>query len=220
MGRTLRAFEDRHWIRRVGAQYEATVGGAFVATGMGEVVDCVRTEQALREVSELLPDAASGFSLDMLTDAVVTVADAEDPYRPVNRFLTLVRETDRFRYAGFNVALLQPCKDELCRQIVDGMQAEIIDPPAVVRYIRSTCPEQFSETLESGGLVIRVHDDLPSYGIGLFDERVAISGYEPTSGTVKVLVDSDAPAVRDWATSVYDTYRRETPTLPLESASR
>lgn len=216
MGRTLREFEDRNWIRREGAEYEATPPGAFVANGMRDLVDRVKTEQTLRGVSEMLPDEASGFTLEMVADAVVTVADSDDPYRPVNRFLTLVRETEQFRFAGFNVALLQPCKDELCRQIVEGMQSELIDPPNVVQYIRSSCSEQFSETLENGDLTIRVHDNLPSYGIGIFDDRIAISGYDPTSGTVKVLVDTDSLEAREWAESVYETYRRETPTLPLE----
>lgn len=215
MSRMLREFEARNWIRRDGSEYEATPTGAFVAGGLWELVERVHVEQTLRDVWELLPDETSGFTLEMVADAVVTVADADDPYRPVNRFLALVRDTGAFRFAGFNVALLQPCKDELCRQILDGMPAELIDPPNVVQYIRATCPDQFAETLESGDLTIRVHDDLPQYGIGLFDDRIAISGYDPTTGTVKVLVDTDAPDAREWAETVYETYRRETPTLPL-----
>lgn len=220
MGRTLREFENRDWIRRDGKAYEATATGAFVASGMRDLVDRVRTEQTLREVWGMLPDETSGFSLEIVADAVVTVADSDDPYRPVNRFLTLVRETEQFRFAGFNVALLQPCKDELCRRIVEGMRSELIDPPNVIQYIRSSCSEQFSETLENGDLTIRVHNDLPPYGIGIFDDRIAISGYDPSGGTVKVLIDTDDPAARDWAESVYDTYRRETPTLSLDVPTR
>lgn len=216
MGRTLRELEERDWIRRNGQEYEATPPGAFVASGMRELVDRVQTEQTLRDVWGLLPDESSGFTFELVADAVVTVADSDDPYRPVNRFLALVRETEQFRFAGFNVALLQPCKDELCRQIVEGMRSELIDPPNVVQYIRSSCSDQFSETLENGDLTIRVHDDLPPYGIGIFDDRIAISGYDPTSGTVKVLIDTDSPAAREWVESVYEIYRRETPTLPLE----
>lgn len=216
MGRTLREFEERNWIRRNGKEYEATQSGAFVASGMQELVDRVHTEQLLRDIWELLPDKESGFTFEMVDDAVVTVADVDDPYRPVNRFLELVRDTDRFRFAGFNVALLEPCKDQLCQLVVDGMQTEIIDPPNVIQYIRSSCPDQFSEMLETGGLTLRVHDDLPTYGIGLFDDRIAISGYDPSAGTVKVLVDTDAPEAREWAESVYETHRREIPTIPLE----
>ncbi|WP_247002390.1 helix-turn-helix transcriptional regulator [Halosolutus gelatinilyticus] len=217
IGRTLRAFEDRRWITREGAHYEATALGTFVATGMRELIDRLETEHRLREVWEWLPSEATGFTIEMISDAVVTVAAADDPYRPVNRFLTLLREADRFRFVGFDVALLEPCKDELCGRIVEGMHTEIIAPPAVAKYIRSTAPEQFAAALESGNLVVRLHDDLPHYGVSLFDTRIAISGYDPASGSVRVLVDTDGPAAREWAESAYDAYRRELPTIALET---
>jgi len=215
--RTLTEFENRDWIRKEEYKYEATPLGAFVATAMVDVVERVETEQKLRDVWEYLPDEESGFTVDLCAEATVTVADADDPYRPVNRFISLLEETSEFRFAGFDVAMLEPCKDELCAQIIDGMHAELINPPRVTEYIRSTCPELFSETLESGELTIRLHDELPSYGVSILDERVAISGYDPDGVTVRVLVDTDAPGARDWAESVYDTYERETPTVPVES---
>lgn len=215
--RTLREFEDRRWIRRNGYRYEATRLGAYVASAMAELIERVETERKLRDVWHWLPGEESGFTIDMCADAVVTVADADDPYRPVNRFRSLLRETDRFRFVGFDVALLEPCKDDLCQRIIDGMHAEIIDPPRVVKYARTTCPKLFSETLESGNLTVKLHDELPPYGIGVFDHRIAISGYDPDSVTVRVLVDTDAPEAREWAESVYESYRRQTPTIPLET---
>lgn len=216
IGRTLREFEDRRWIHRTGHQYEATHLGAFVTSGMRELIDRVETEQQLREVWRCLPPEESGFTVEMISDAVVTVAEADNPYYPVNRFLSLLQETDRFWFAGFDLALLEPCKDELCSRIIDGMRTEIIDPPSVVTYIRSTYPGRFSEALESGNLTVWLHDDLPSYGVGLFDDRIAITGYDPDSGTVKVVIDTDTPEAREWAESIYMSYRRETPTIALE----
>ena len=220
MGRTLRAFEDRNWIRRAGQHYEATQLGAYVAVGMRELIDRLETERTLRDAWQWLPSEASGFTIEMLADAVVTVAEANDPYGPVNRFLSLLQETDRFRFVGFDLALLEPCKDELCQRISDGMHAEIIDPPSVVNHIRSTYPEQFGEALESGNLTVWLHDDLPPYGVGLFDDRIAISGYDPTNGTVTVLIDTDAPEAREWAEAIYKSYRHKLPTLALEPADR
>jgi predicted transcriptional regulator len=214
--RTLSEFEDRRWIRKTGYQYEATRLGTYIASAMADVIERVESERKLRDVWPWLPSEESGFTIDMCSNAVVTFADADDLYRPVNRFMSLLRETDQFRFIGFDVALLEPCKDDLCQQIVDGMCTEIIEPPRVVNYIRSTCPELFSETLESGNLMVWLHDDLPPYGVGIFDQRIAISGYDPDSVMVRVLVDTDAPEAREWAESVYESYRRQTPTIPLE----
>ncbi|MFW6448575.1 MAG: helix-turn-helix transcriptional regulator, partial [Halobacteriota archaeon] len=153
--RTLREFEDRGWITREGYQYEATQLGRFVATAFADLIDRVETEQQLRTVWSYLPDEDSGFSIDFCTDATVTVADADDPYRPINRFLSLLEEASQFRFAGFDVALLEPCKNELCERIVEGMETELINPPRVAQYIRRNCPEQFSSALESGNLDVR-----------------------------------------------------------------
>lgn len=217
IGRTLRDFEERQWIVREGPKYTATELGAFVAASMEDLLERVETERELREVWQWLPSEANGFTIDMCTDAEVTVADGDDPYRPVNRFITLLGETDRFRFAGFDVALLEPCKEELVEAIVAGMQTEIITPPRVARYIRSSYPDLFSRALESGNLALRLHDDLPQFGVSIFDDRVAINGYDPDSVSVRVLVDTDREETRAWAESAYASFRRKTPTMALET---
>lgn len=217
IGRTLHEFEKRQWITKDGHQFEATQLGRFVAAGMRELIDRLETEQQLRDVWQWLPSETSGFTIEMASDAVVTVAEADDPYGPVNRFVSLLRETDRFRFVGYDVALLEPCKDELRQRILDGMQTEVIDPPSVARYILSTYKDHCSETLESGNLTVQMHEELPTYGISLFDDRIAISGYNTESGTVKILLDTDASKAREWAESTYESYRREARPLTLES---
>ena len=216
IGRTLRAFEDRHWISKDGDQYEATELGAFVVTGLRKLIDRIETEQQLRDAWQWLPIESSGFTIEMATDAVVTVAEAEAPYRPVNRFVSLLRGTSRFQFVGLDVALLEPCKDEFRQWIVDGMEAEIVDPPSVAEYILSTYREHCSAPLESGNLTVAVHDDLPPYGISIFDDRIAISGYDQDSGMVKVLMDTDSPKARTWAKSTFETYRCEARPLARE----
>lgn len=133
--RTLSEFEDRNWIRRRGYQYETTKLGAFIASAMAELIEQVDIERNLRDVWEWLPGEDSGFQIEMCADAVVTVAEADNPYSPINRFLTLIRETDRFRFVGSDLALLEPCRDEFCQRVIDGMQTEIIDPPSAAKYI-------------------------------------------------------------------------------------
>ncbi|WP_222914873.1 MarR family transcriptional regulator [Natrinema sp. SYSU A 869] len=220
IGRTLREFEGRQWIEKDGHQFEATQLGRFVAAGMRELTDRLETEQRLRDVWQWLPSETSGFTIEMASDAVVTVAGADDPYGPVNRFVSLLWETDGFRFVGHDVALLEPCKDELRQRILDGMQTEVIDPPSVARYILSTYKEHCSEPLESGNLTVQMHDELPAYGLSLFDDRIAISGYNTESGTVQVLLDTDAPEAHEWAISAYESYRREARPLALKMAAK
>ena len=215
--RTLSEFDDRNWIRRNEYQYEATPLGAYIASAVAELIERVEIERTVRDVWQWLPDEESGFTIKMCADAVVTVAEADNPYAPINRFLTLIEDTDRFRFVGSDIALLEPCRAEFCQRVIDGMETEIIDPPNVATYIRSTYPDLSAETLASGNLTVWLHNDLPPYGIGIFDQRVAICGHDPDSVTVRVLLDTDSEDAREWAESQYEFYRRRTPTVPLET---
>ncbi|WP_220620897.1 helix-turn-helix transcriptional regulator [Haloarcula rubra] len=191
--------------------------GAYIASAVAELIERVEIERKVRDIWPWLPDEESGFTIEMCADAIVTVAEADNPYAPVNRFLTLIEDTDRIRFVGTDIAIFEPYRDELCQRVIDGMQTEIIDPPSVVTYYRSTYPDLFAETLASGNLTMWLHDDLPPYGIAIFDNRVAICGHDSDSATVRVLLDTDSEKAREWAESKFDFYRRQTPTIPLET---
>lgn len=214
--RTLAEFEKRDWVYRDEYQYEATQLGAFVASAIADLIDRIETERKLRDVWRSLPDEKTGFTIDMCSDATVTVADPENPTRPITRFCSLLEETDRLRFTGLDVAMLDSCKDELCEQIVQGMETELINPPRVANYIRSNCPNLFSKALETGNLDLRLHDELPPFGVSIFDKRVAITGYDHEGVTVRVLVDTDSTDARDWAESTFKSHRRTTPILPMK----
>lgn len=217
--RTLRTFEDRNWIRRDGHAYETTQLGAFIASTMEELLERIETERVLRDVWHRLPGKESGFAIEMCFDSVVTVAEPDDPYRPVTRFVSLLRETSEFRFVGSDVALLEPCKDVLRRRIVDGMSTEIIDPPSVARYVLSTYPDHCSDPIESDNLTVLVHDELPEYGVGIFDDRIAISCHDQETGMVRLVIDTDLPETREWAESLYASFRHEARPLALEQVA-
>lgn len=171
------------------------------------------------DIWQWLPAEESGFTVDMASSAVVTVASTDAPYDPVNRFVAVLRGTDRFRYVGHDVALLEPCKDELRQRILDGMQTAVIDSPSGATYILSAYEDHCSGPLASGNLRVQVHDELPAYGLCLFDDRIALCGYHPESGTVQGLLDTDDPGAREWAEQTYDAYRREARPLTPETVT-
>lgn len=214
--RTLSEFEDRGWIRKEDYKYEATQTGEFVASAMVDMLDRVEAEHSLRDVWRFLPDEDSGFTIDMCSDATVTVADADDPYRPVNRFTSLLQGTDDLRFVGLDVAMFEPCKDALCDRIIEGMNAEIITATRFAEYIRSTCSDLMAETLETGDLTVWLREELPPWGVGVLDDRIVVSGYDPDSVSVRVVIDTDDPVAREWAEATYGAHRRETPTIPLQ----
>jgi predicted transcriptional regulator len=209
MRRTLDQFEDRIWVRKDGRQYAATRLGETVAAGVEELLVRVETERRLRDVWHWLPDEFGDLSVDTWSELTITTADPDLPYHPVNRFESLLRETTTVRFLRPEVALMDPCFDTLYRRLDDGVDVTLIDRPTCHAYFISTYPERCSEMLKRDNFTVLEHDDLPPYGTGLLDDRVAISCYERERGTVNAVIDTDSPAVREWAESLYERYRAD-----------
>lgn len=207
--RTLGEFENRNWVRKDGYRYVATRLGETIASGMEELIDRVETERQLREVWQWLPEELTEFAIETWSDVTVTVADPDSPYRPVNRFESLLREATELRFLRPEVALMEPCLNVLVRAIDDGVDVTLIDRPSCHTYFLSTYPQRSSELITHDNFEVLEHDELPPCGIGLFDDCVVISCYERDSGTVQALIDTDERAIREWAESTYASFEDE-----------
>ena len=207
--RTLNEFEDRRWIHKDGYRYVATRLGEAVASGTEELLDRIETERTLRDVWHWLPDEVSEFPIETWSELTITVAGPDVPYGPINRFESLLENTSTVRFLRPEVALMDPCFDVLCQQIDEGVDVTLIDRPHCHAYFISTYPEHSSELLQRDNFTVLEHDDLPPYGTGLLDQCVTISCYEQGSGTVTAILETDAPAVCEWAQSAYERHLRD-----------
>lgn len=219
MRRTLDEFDKRLWIRKDRYQYVATRLGEATASGMEDLIERVETERKLRSVWQWLPATISEFPFETWSELTITVAEPDAPYRPVERFESLLRETTTVRFLRPEVALMDLCFDLLYQLIGEGVDMTLIDRPECHEYFLSTYPDRSSEMVQQDNFTVLEHDDLPPHGIGLLDECVTISCYEPDSGTVHAVIDTDVPAVHEWAISAYESYRREARPLALKMAA-
>jgi hypothetical protein len=139
----------------------------------------------------------------------ITVAEPDSPYRPIDRFESLLKETNDLRLVGPEIALMEPCFEILVQLIDEGVEVVLVARPESHTYFLSTYPERSVEMIQQDNFTVLEHDSLPPCGTGLLDERATISCYEQDSGTVHVLIDTDAAVVREWAESVCETYASE-----------
>jgi len=207
MRRTLDEFDDRLWIRKEGYQYASTPLGEAIASGMEKLIDRVETERSLRSVWDWLPGAISDFPFETWAELTVTVADPDAPYRPVRRFESLLRETTTVRFLHPEVGLMDLCFDLLYQLVSEGVDVTLIDRPECHAYFFATYPTRSSELVRRDNFTVLEHDDFPPYGVGLLDDCVTISCYQEDSGTVHAVIDTAAPAVREWANATYETHR-------------
>ncbi|HET7323365.1 MAG TPA: helix-turn-helix domain-containing protein, partial [Halococcus sp.] len=140
-------------------------GGLFVLTRLGEAVadvvsEFTRNVETAYRLAPLFEIQYPTLDISAFTDATVTTAVPGDPYRPMQRYYSLVEQTATLR--GFDTTVLSPeYVDAIHRQVRDGMETELIYPPAVAAHLLSAHPERVTELFESGHLVFHVHVDLP-----------------------------------------------------------
>lgn len=191
------------------------VDGRFRLTGQGETVaeEVLRFEANVQTANRLSPlldcvcEERQGFVIESFVDATVTVAESDDPYRPVERFISLVRESDTFR--GFNTTHMAPLVlGEFHQQVFEKTETEMVYLPHTAEKLFETYPERASDAIECGHLTLRTRDE-PPYGLAIFDDRVGIGGYDETTGLMKVFVDTESTIAREWADHVYASVKAD-----------
>jgi predicted transcriptional regulator len=201
------------------------VDGRYRLTGKGQVYadEVVRFGQNLRTAASLAPlldvicEYHQEFVVPPFADATVTTPTPEDPHRPVTRFVALLCESQTFR--GFNTThMVPPAFADVYDRLFDGVDTELIYLPDVVDNLLETYPDRLAAAVDAGHLRLRTRETLP-YGLALFDDRVAIAGFDAETGAMRVFVDSDSAIARAWAERVFGTYRDNSePIEAFESA--
>lgn len=218
MSRILADFEERRWLGRNGRRYELTVLGTFVADRLSAFTDAMAVERSLRDVSQWLPHEMDGFSVELFTDVVISSPGPGYPYRPVERLAQLLRESETMR--GFGMAVLKSSNlDAFFDHVGVDLECEYIYPPAVFEAVCAWDADTVMEATTRPTYTVYLHSSLPLHkwcGVCLFDDRTSICCYEPESGLLRALVDTESSEMRNWASSIYERYRDEA--RPLDEA--
>lgn len=205
------------WLDEQG--FAEKIDGRFRLTGSGEATTAyllrfeanVQISDRLAPLLDVICEDHQEFVVEPFLDATVVVAQPDDPYRPVERFVSLLGESDSFR--GFNTTHMAPLVlGKFHQQVFEETDTEIIYLPHIVEKLFETYPEQATDAIERGHLTLRTREDLP-YGLAIFDDRVGIGGYDEDTGLMQVFVDTDAPIAREWTERVYASVRADSEPL-------
>lgn len=213
--RLVRTLNKMDLVKRTNGVFVLTRLGEIVADVTAEFTRNVETAYRLTPFLEIIQDQYPGFDVAAFEDAIVTTAEPSNPYRPVQRYCSLVEETRDLR--AFDATMLSPQHiDAIYSRVCDGMETQLICPPAVAAHLLSTYPDRMAKIGESDYLDVRVHADI-SHGLVLFDERVGIGSYCQTTGALQAFIDTDEPNAREWAETIYDAYWTEAERFEMHS---
>jgi len=203
--------DEQGFVEKVDSRFQLTGRGEAITDEVLRFEANVRTVNRMAPLLDLICEDHQEFVVEPFLDATVTVAKPDDPYQPVERFISLVEESDTFR--GFNTTHMAPLVlGEFHQRVFDGTDTEIIYLAHIVEKLFETYPTQATEAIERGHLTLRTRDELP-YGLAIFDERVGIGGYDESTGMMEVFVDTESPIAREWAERVYASVRDDSEPL-------
>lgn len=219
LGRILNEFEERGWIRRTEEGYTTTTAADAILTKFVPLLETMEGIHNLGEAIEWLPPPARAVELRHFRDATVTTSTPDNPAAPFDRGLEAIRDADRYR--GLTSTAIPSYVEALWEGLQEGLDFEGIIEASFVETLRDDPQRadpwyEFADReatwLYHGRVHINMHlvDDVALIWLGTHDEdELEVYG----------LLESENPAVLEWAESIYEEYRAEselldTATLP------
>ena len=205
--RFVRWLDERGYAEKHEGRYRLTGAGEAIAEETLRFEANVRTTHRLAPLLSRICDDHEEFVIEPFVDATITEATPADPLRPVRRFADLVDQSERIR--GFNATHIAPLSFEsLHEKLVEDTDTEFIHLRDAAETLVVAYPELARQAMARGDLALRTRDALP-YGLVLFDQHVALAGFDEETGAMAVLVDTESPIAREWGEQVYAAVRAD-----------
>lgn len=191
---------------------ELTPLGEVVAATVADYVEGMTTASRLAPLINGIDPAGlpEPFDLSLFADASVTLPAPSQPNMPAQRFVEILEGADSIR--GLGPVVLPIYVEVFHREILEGMDAELVIEPTVLAGLEEGYAEPLADALATGQLSISIHDDLP-FGLFVTPGMAGILGYD-REDVLRILVEGTGEDLRAWAEAVYEHYRAAADPLP------
>ena len=209
IARILDDFEDRQWVTQRGQIATITPLGAWVAEEFGELCTMMTRERKLRSVVQWLPDEGYEFHIRHLEDADITLVSSADATAPIDRLVRQLHATEHVDCFSFGITG-QFLKASWQYVIEREHTYEWVFTTEVLDVLQSNdvMRNQSLEMLESErARFYRYDGDIP-YVVILTNAMVNLR-LADNAGAPSALIQSDNEAVRTWAESTFEAYKRD-----------
>lgn len=205
--KNLRELEDRNWIKSSPSDntYRGSPAGRIVVESLRETLSDFRTADQLEKIHPFLPEDPS-IRTQTLCACNVTRCDVDGPYAPMHRLFTLVGETESLH--SFTPVFTPLYVEWFDDQSPDAHEFEIIGPPEFFDTIRSEYGSALDQALDAASVTLLVSNDLPQFGVTLFDDVGVIAAYDHNMRLHSLLeAGPEQQQVIEWAEQQYEIQR-------------
>lgn len=195
LNRDLRRLESRNWIKRTGNKCTLTpVGKRIVEELTGTVTEINRIEQ-INTLLDVLPTEFATKS--WIFEAEVVISDDYNPYRPLERFFSTLRNTDTVRtIAPYSSGLYDEKYIEFIR--CNDTNSEVILCDRIIQNFDKTDADYLAELKKDTTTTLYVTDKAIQYGLSIHDDQAIIGGYNQLGQLQALGIVTNADAVT-WA---------------------
>jgi predicted transcriptional regulator len=212
--RALDALGEQGYLRRGAEGYRPTPLGRFARESYRSFRESAALCERLEPVLGRIPGEAFDLEPEQLTDATVRVGTEGDPYRPLERVLELRRDADRIRELSSVVE--ERSVRQLRGRLEGGASIDVefvLTADAAARAREADAYGSLHRSiLDSDAVEGYVYEGSFPFVLGVFDDTVVIGANE--DGLPGAMLESDAPAVREWAEETHAEYKQSASPLP------
>lgn len=208
LGRILDNLEQRGWIEHLGTDYEATSLGASVNSSVHDFLDAIETAQRFQEIATWLPDGLLELGIDHFDDVDIAIPTPSDPQAPIRLAVRQVREAETVRILTH--AFAPGVVDAFYERVLAGdqtLEAVIVgDVLEIIAADPDLRPKMHELLSTDRARLYRPTEPVP-YILAIVDDRVGV-GVDDEAGRPQAVMDTGDAIVHEWATDLFERYRR------------
>lgn len=213
--RVLDSFEEFGWVRQSDDGYVTTSAGRIVLERFGSVRDAAAE---VEDLSDFLSEFERAHELPLPLDEYhVVTATRSDPHAAIEYFARSV-PTDASRLLALLPAVV-PIFNRACEPLFErGASIQFVLSRSADETSRNSYPADFERALSSDSLSLFVSPETFRFGLTVFDDDVFLGGHDE-QGYLRTCLHSADDDLRDWASSVFRTFRNDAtpPEVPTPS---
>lgn len=206
--RTVTAFTDRGWARKVGDsdRYRLTRAGELVAGSYDDFEGCLEVSARFRGLLSNLNGAASDLECETLSGTTHTRATPENPHTSINRLLDVMGDGTVDTLRGVTPIVSRVFNRAADRAIAPDTDAELVVDTDVLETSAAEYPEALDRTDRLDGFTLYVSPDPIPFGLVLVDDRAYLGAYDD-NGNLVASADGDDDDFVEWARGTFDRIR-------------
>ena len=205
--RALEALSERGYVGETEGGYSLSAFGASVVEAYRDCRRQVDRAVEYRPFLEHVDTQVLDIDPELLEGAELTVASEASPFVVLTRMLEFRAEATRIREAAPGVE--KRSVEQLADRVRSGetLDVEVVLPPAAVEAAEETdaFAADHGVTRDADAVDFYVAPEAFSVFVGVMDDTAVLAAGE--GGEPLALVESDRPALREWAEARLDEFR-------------